>query len=143
MIGVNIGLKGAWKHVKIGSVELGIKRTDDPDLSQPNPEIEWSWEAEVVVHKTIGQKPISVCTIPDGLWYLALKFTTLKGTDGGINEQLKAIRDMDAGPRGVEDILFNEGKCMFLVKKLIRQPKGSKDYYHTVELNFVESNPGS
>jgi hypothetical protein len=131
-------------HVKIGEVELGIRNQEDPDSSQPNPiEIRWSQEMEIVIHKTVGQKPLTQCTIPVGLWLLQLKFNTLKGTDGDINETLTSIRDMDAGPRRVYDALFKDGKCMYLQKKEIIQPKGIKDYYHSVELSLIEANGGS
>ncbi len=135
-----ISLQDMAKHVKIGSVELGIRNASDPDLSQPNPEITWTQEFEIVIHKTVGQKPLTQCTIPNGIWNLALKFNTLKGTDGGISDVLVAIRDMLAGPHRVEDALFNEGKCMFIQKKTITQPKGTKDFYHTVELQLIEAN---
>ena len=79
-------------HVKIHGIELGVRDLDDPDTSQPNPlEIRYTQEFEIVVHKTVGQKPITQCTIPDGLWNIIIKFNVLKGTDGGLSETLKRI----------------------------------------------------
>jgi hypothetical protein len=138
-----VSLVDRAKHVKIHGIELGIRNYSDPDLSQPNPEMEWTQEFEIIVHKTVGQKPLTQCTIPDGLWNLVMKFETLKGTDGGISEVLQKVRDLDAGPGRVESALFNSGLCMYLQKKIIKQPKGSKDFFHTIELTFIEANSGS
>ena len=138
-----VSLVDRAKHVKIHGIELGIRDYSDPDLSQPNPEMEWTQEFEIIVHKTVGQKPLTQCTIPDGLWNLVMKFETLKGTDGGISEVLQKVRDLDAGPGRVECTLHNSGLCMYLQKKIIKQPKGSKDFFHTVELTFIEANSGS
>lgn len=116
---------------------------DDPDTSQPNPlEIRYTQEFEVVVHKTVGQKPITQCTIPDGLWNIIVKFNALKGSDGGLSEALKDIKGLTAGPRKFYSALFDSGLCTYILKKEIVQAKGAKDWYHTVELTLIESNGG-
>lgn len=139
-----VSMVDSAKHVKIHGIELGLRNADDPDASQPNPiEIRYTQEFEIAVHKTVGQKPLTQCTIPDGLWEVEVKFNTLKGPDGGISEVLTAIRDMKAGPGLVETALFNSGKCMYLKRKEIVQPKGSKDFYHNVTINLIEASAGS
>jgi hypothetical protein len=58
---------------------------------------------------------------------------------------LEKVRDLKAGPGLVIDSLMNSigGKCMYLVRKTITQRSGTKDWYHTVELEFLEANDGS
>lgn len=130
-------------HVKIHGIELGVRDLDDPDISQPNPlEIRYTQEFEVVIHKTVGQKPITQCTIPDGLWGVIIKFNVLKGTDGGLSEVLKKVRNLTAGPRKLYTALFDDGLCTYILKKEITQSKGAKDWYHTVELTLLEANSG-
>lgn len=130
-------------HVKIHGIELGVRDIADPDASKPNPiEIRYTQEFEVVVHKTVGQKPITQCTIPKGLWQITLKFNTLKGPDGELSETLKAIKQLDAGPGRLYTALFPEGLCTYIVRKEIVQPAGAKDYFHTVELTLLEANGG-
>jgi len=134
--------------VKIHGIELGNRDHENPDRGQPNPiEIRWTQEMEVVVHKTVGHKPLTQCTIPDGLWKCEIKFNTLaKDPDSAeISEVLEKVRDLKAGPGLVIDSLMNSigGKCMYLVRKTITQRAGTKDWYHTVELEFLEANDGS
>jgi hypothetical protein len=130
-------------HVKIHGIELGVRDMDDPDTSQPNPlEIRYTQEFEVVVHKTVGQKPITQCTIPDGLWNIIVKFNVLKGSDGGMSEALKDIKGLTAGPRKFYSALFDSGLCTYITKKEIVQAKGAKDWYHTCEITLLEANGG-
>jgi hypothetical protein len=130
-------------HVKVHDIELGIRDTTDPDAGQPNPiEIRYTQEFEVVVHKTVGQKPITQCTIPDGVWTVNMKFNVLKGANGEISEKLKAIKNAKAGPKKLYTALFPEGLCTYIVRKEITQPSGTDDYYHTVELTLLEANGG-
>lgn len=130
-------------HVEIHGIELGVRDLDDPDTSQPNPlEIRYTQEFEVVIHKTVGQKPITQCTIPDGLWGVIIKFRTLKGSDGGMSEVLKRVKNLKAGPKKLYTALFDDGLCTYILKKEITQIKGAKDWYHTVELTLVEANGG-
>jgi len=130
-------------HVEIHGIELGVRDLNDPDTSQPNPlEIRYTQEFEVVIHKTVGQKPITQCTIPDGLWNIIIKFNVLKGTDGGLSETLKSVRNLTAGPRKLYTALFDGGLCTYIVKKEIVQSKGAKDWYHTVKLTLIEANGG-
>jgi hypothetical protein len=65
-----VSIQDSAYHVKIGdSVELGIRDFTDPDTGRPNPgEIRYTQEFEIVIHKTVGQKPLTQCTIPVGLW---------------------------------------------------------------------------
>lgn len=127
-------------HVKIHGMELGVREPDDPDTSQPNPlEIRYTQEFEVVVHKTVGQKPITQCTIPDGLWGVIIKFSTLKGSDGGMSEVLKRVKNLKAGPKKLYTALFDDGLCTYIIKKEITQNKGLSDWYHTVELQLIEA----
>ena len=138
-----ISLADSAFHVKIHGIELGVRDMDDPDTSQPNPlEIRYSQEFEIVIHKTVGQKPLTQCTIPDGLWSILVKFNVLKGTDGGLSEVLKSVRDLTAGPRKFYSALFDTGICTYIQKKEIVQNKGAKDWYHTVELTLIEANGG-
>jgi hypothetical protein len=129
-------------HVKIGSIELNMLNPSDPDSSILNPnEIVWSQENKIVTHETPGQKPLTQCTIPDGLWECSIKWNALKGSDEtDISDTLVKIRDLDAGPRLVKSALFPGGKCMYLQAKSITQPQGRKDYYHLVTLKFIEAN---
>ena len=135
-------------HVEIHGIELGVRDLDDPDTSQPNPlEIRYTQEFEVVIHKTVGQKPITQCTIPDGLWNIMIKFNVLKGPDGGLSNVLTKIRDLPAGPKKFFSALFpgkgkSGGLCTYILKKEITQSKGAKDWYHTIELPLVEANGG-
>ena len=138
-----ISLADSAFHVKIHGIELGVRDMDDPDTSQPNPlEIRYSQEFEIIIHKTVGQKPLTQCTIPDGLWNILVKFNVLKGTDGGLSEALKSIRDLTAGPRKFYSALFDDGLCTYIQKKEIVQSKGAKDWYHTVEVTLIEANGG-
>ena len=139
-----ISLVDSAFHVKIHGIELGVRDMNDPDISQPNPlEIRYSQEMEIVVHKTVGRRPKTQCTIPDGLWTVLVKFVTLKGTDGHLSKVLTDIKDLNAGPGRVETALFGSpGVCMYLQKKEIVQTKGAKDWYHSVELSLIEANSG-
>jgi hypothetical protein len=130
-------------HVKIHGIELGVRDMDDPDTSKLNPiEIRYTQEFEVVVHKTVGQKPITQCTIPDGLWNIMIKFRALKGPDGGLSEVLTQIRDLPAGPKKLYTMLFDGGLCTYILKKEIIQTKGTDDWYHTGEITLIEANGG-
>jgi hypothetical protein len=130
-------------HVKVHGNELGIKDQNDPDIGQPNPtEIRYTQEMEIVIHKTVGQKPLTQCTIPEGLWEVVMKITFLKGSDGGLSQKLKNIRDLKAGPNKIYTALFDTGLCTYLRRKEIVQTKGTKDWYHTCELSFIEANGG-
>ena len=135
-------------HVEIHGIELGVRDLNDPDTSQPNPlEIRYTQEFEVVIHKTVGQKPITQCVVPDGLWNIIVKFNTLKGSNGGLSEVLTEIRDLSAGPKKFFSALFpgkdkSGGLCTYIVKKEITQVKGSKDWYHQVEITLLEANGG-
>jgi len=138
-----VSLQDSAYHVNIHGIELGIRDQDDPDASKPNPmEIRYTQEFEIVVHKTVGQKPLTQCTIPDGLWEVLIKFITLKGTDDGLSESLLAIKGLTAGPRKIYTALFPEGLCTYIRKKEIVQTKGSKDWYHTAEITLIEANGG-
>jgi hypothetical protein len=138
-----VSLQDSAYHVKIGEVELGIREISDPDTSKPNPlEIRYTQEMEIVVHKTVGQKPLTQCTIPDGLWEVLIKFNTLKGTDGDLSDTLTKIKGFTAGPRKLYTALFPEGLCSYIKKKEIIQTKGAKDYYHSIELSLIEANGG-
>lgn len=134
------------KKVRIGDVALGEINYANPDLGQPNPtSITWTQEFEIVVHKIVGQKPLTQCTIPVGLWNCRITFNTLALSleTHKISTVLKTVRDWNAGPRKIWDSLWNEGKCMYLQKKEISQKAGSKDWYHSVTLDFIESNDGT
>lgn len=136
-----ISLADSAFHVKIHGIELGIRDQEDPDTSRPNPlEIRYSQEFEIVIHKTVGQKPLTQCTIPDGLWNILVKFNVLKGSDNGLSENLKTIRALTAGPRKFYSALFDDGLCTYIQKKEIVQTKGAKDWYHSVELTLIEAN---
>jgi len=95
-------------------------------------------EFEIVVYKTVGQKPLTQCTIPEGLWEVIVKFNTLKGSDDDLSENLKTIKKFTAGPRKLYTALFPEGLCSYIKRKEIVQVKGTKDWYHTVELTLIE-----
>jgi hypothetical protein len=130
-------------HVKLHGIELGTREQGDPDTGQPNPlEIRYTQEFEIVVHKTVGQKPLTQCTIPDGLWNISVKYNSLKGTNGDLSEKLKSIRDLTAGPKKFYSALFPGGLCTYIQKKEIVQSKGADDWYHSVELTLIENNPG-
>lgn len=142
-IGTTISMRDSAFHVKVHGIELGTREPHEPDNSQPNPiEIKYTQNFEIVIHKTVGQKPLTQCTIPDGLWEVLIKFNTLRGADGDLSEALKTIRDLTAGPRKLYTALFPEGLCTYIQKKEITQSKGSEDYYHTVELTLIEANGG-
>ena len=124
-----VSLQDSAYHVKIGDqeIELGVRDTNDPDTSRPNPiEIRYTQEFKIVIHETVGQKPLTQCTIPDGLWEVMIKFVTLKGTDGGLSETLTKIKGFTAGPRKLYTALFPEGLCSYIRKKEIVQTKGAK-----------------
>ncbi len=138
-----ISLVDSAFHVKIHGIELGVRDMNDPDISQPNPlEIRYSQEFEIVIHKTVGQKPLTQCTIPDGLWSILVKYNSLKGTDGDISDNLKSIKGLLAGPKKFYSALFPEGLCTYVQKKEIVQTKGAKDWYHSVEISLLEANSG-
>ena len=139
-----VSIQDSAYHVKIGdSVELGIRDFTDPDTGRPNPgEIRYTQEFEIVIHKIVGQKPLTQCTIPVGLWETIIKFVSLKGTDGDLQENLKTIRDMSAGPRKIYTALFPGGLCSYIKRKEITQQAGSDDWYHSCELQFIEANGG-
>jgi len=139
-----VSLADSAFHVKMHDIELGVRNIDDPDTSQPNPlEIRYFQEFEIVVHKTVGQKPLTHCVIPDGLWNIIVKFNVLKGTDGGLSEVLKSIRNLKAGPNKFYSALFDDGLCTYIQRKEIVQTKGAKDWYHSVELTLIEANGGT
>lgn len=124
-------------------LKLGVREPHNPDTGQPNPtEIRYTQEFEIVVHKTVGQKPVTQCTIPDGLWNITMKFNTLKGTDGGLSNVLTDLKEFRAGPRKLFTALFPEGICTYIQKKEIVQTKGADDWHHTTEVSFVEANSG-
>lgn len=128
-------------HVKLHGIELGISNISDPDASQPNPqEIRYTQEFKIVIHETPGQKPITQCTIPEGLWKVSLKFNVLKGANNTLSSVLTSIRDLTAGPRKIYTALFPEGLCTYIERKEIVQTKGADDWYHTVEVSLVEAN---
>ena len=135
-------------HVEIHGIGLGVRDMDDPDTSRPNPiEIRYTQEFEVVVHKTVGTKPLTQCLCPDGLWNIIVKFNTLKGSNDGLSEALTKIRDLSAGPKKFFSALFpgkdkSGGLCTYILKKEITQVKGSKDWYHQVEITLLEANGG-
>jgi hypothetical protein len=130
-------------HVEIHGIELGVRDMDDPDTSRPNPiEIRYTQEFEVVVHKTVGTKPLTQCLCPDGLWNIIVKFNTLKGSNDGLSEVLTKIRDLPAGPRKLYTALFDGGLCTYILKKEITQVKGSSDWYHSCEITLIEANGG-
>jgi hypothetical protein len=117
-------------HVKIGNaeIELGIRDSADPNASRPNPmEIRDKREMVIIIHKTVGQKPLTNCTIPEGLWEVMIKFLTLKGTDGDMSENLKKIKGFTADPRELFTALFPEGLCSYIKRKEIVQTRGVKD----------------
>lgn len=139
-----VSIQDSAFHVKIGdSIELGVRDFTDPDTSKPNPEeIRYTQEFEIIVHKTVGQKPLTQCTIPIGLWEVMLKFNSLKGTDGDIAENLKAVKGLSSGPRKLYTALFPDGLCSYIKRKEIIQVKGSADWYHSCEISFIEANGG-
>lgn len=128
-------------HVKLHGIELGIRDLSDPDISKANPtEIRYSQEFKIVIHETPGQKPITQCTIPDGIWKITVKLTGLKGSDGDLSTVLTGIRDLTAGPRKLYTALFPEGLCTYIERKEIVQSKGADDWFHTIEVSLVEAN---
>lgn len=130
-------------QVTIHGITLGVREWGDPDLGQPNPiEIRYTQEFEIVVHKTVGQKPLTQCTIPDGLWNILVKIPFLKGTDNDLSENLKSLRDLKAGPKKFLSALFPDGLCTYIQKKEIVQAKGAADWYHTAEVTLIEANGG-
>lgn len=130
-------------HVVIHGIELGVREMNDPDASQPNPlEIRYSQEFEIVIHKTVGFKPKTQCTIPEGLWSILVKYNSLKGTDDDLSKNLEKIRDLPAGPQLFLSALFPGGLCTYIQKKEIVQTKGAKDWYHSVEITLLENNSG-
>jgi hypothetical protein len=131
-------------HVIIHDVELGVRNLNDPDAGQPNPlEIRYTQEFEIVVHKTVGQKPLTQCTIPDGLWNIIVKLNTLRGaTSADLSQKLTDIRDLTAGPKKIYTALFPDGLCTYIQRKEITQSKGADDWYHTVEIGLIEANGG-
>ena len=140
-----VSLQDSAYHVKIGDsdIELGVRDNNYPATSRPNPiEIRYMQEFEIIVHKTVGQKPLTQCTIPEGLWEVIVKFNTLKGSDDDLSENLKTIKKFTAGPRKLYTALFPEGLCSYIKRKDIVQVKGTKDWYHTVELTLIEANGG-
>jgi len=129
--------------VKIGSIQLGVRDWGDPDASKPNPVyIEFTRENVVVEHKTPGQTPLTELTIPLGLRKLLLRFNCLKGPDGDISENLRIVSNMPAGPYLVKEVLY-KGVCMYYINMRIVQTDKTDDWYHTVELSFIEANDGS
>lgn len=135
-------------QVRIGEIiTLGVPNWADPDASQPNPvNIEWTRENVVVEHKIPGQRPLTECTIPLGLRKLTLKFNCLKGPDGGISENLKTVSTMPAGPYRIVEALYGHsidgGVCMYYISMRIVQTDKTDDWYHTVEMTFLENNDG-
>lgn len=124
-------------HVKIGSIELGVRRDDDPDTSKPNPSlIEWTQEPEIAIQKVTGGRPVTILTEPIGLWYCTMEFNTLNNKP----EVLQVLLDMHAGPRRIVD--YDHDVCMLLKKKKFVQRKGTDDWYRSLTLEFVENNPG-
>ena len=138
-----ISLVDSAFHVQIHGIELGVRDMNDPDISQPNPlEIRYSQEFEIVVHKTVGQKPLTQCTIPDGLWNILVKYNSLKGPDDDLSENLEKIRGLPAGPKKFYSALFPKGLCTYIQKKEIVQTKGAKDWYHSCGIALIEANGG-
>ncbi len=124
-------------HVRIGSIELGMRQEDDPDTSRPNPSlIEWTQEFDIAEQHTTGSKPVTILTGPDPLWRCTMEFNTLNNKP----EVLTPILDMDAGPRRIVD--YDHDHCMLLKKKKFVQRKGTDDWYRSLILEFVENNPG-
>mgnify|MGYP007037350303 CR=1 FL=1 len=134
--------------VEIHGVKLGVRDIDDPDTSQPNPiEIRYTQEFEIITHKTVGQKPLTQCTIPDGLWNIAIKFNVLKGSgdksaDADISKTLSDIKALKAGPGLLKTALFKEGLCTYITRKEIVQSEGADDWLHSVTLELIEANSG-
>ena len=138
---VTVNMADTAYHVKLHGIELGVRDLDDPDTSQPNPlEIRYTQEFEIVIHKTVGQKPLTQCTIPEGLWKILVKYNSLKGTDSGLSDLLKQIRDLTAGPKKFYSALFDTGICTYIERKEITQTKGADDWYHTIEVSLIEAN---
>jgi hypothetical protein len=71
-----------------------------------------------------------------------MKFNTLKGTDDGLSKVLTDVKGLQAGPRKLYTALFPEGLCTYITKKEIVQNKSAKDWYHSVELTFLEARGG-
>jgi len=142
MVTVNMADKAL--HVWLHGIELGVRELDEPDTSQPNPlEIRYIQEFEIVVHKTVGQKPLTQCTIPEGLWKILVKYNSLKGTDGDLAQKLIDLKNLPAGPKKFISALFpNPGICTYIERKEITQVKGTDDWYHTVEVSLIEANGG-
>lgn len=140
----NISLADKAFQVEIHGLKLGERELEgDPDTSRKNPdEIRYTQEFEIVIHKTVGQKPLTQCTIPDGLWNILVKLTFLKGTDGGLQENLKALVGLPAGPKKFFSALFPSGICTYIQRKEIVQTKGTDDWYHTAEITLIEANGG-
>lgn len=134
--------------VEIHGVKLGVRDIDDPDTSQPNPiEIRYTQEFEIITHKTVGQKPLTQCTIPDGLWNITIKFNVLKGSgdksaDADISKTLSDIKALKAGPGLLKTALFKEGLCTYITRKEIVQSEGADDWLHSVTLELIEANSG-
>lgn len=129
--------KMAEQPVRIGQIELGVRRDGDPDTSKPNPSsIEWYQDFKVAIKETTGSKPKTIVTCPEALWYLDITFNSLDNRD----EVLDRIIKMNAGPYTVRDA--TNDLCMILQKKKIKQIKGTPDWYRTITLTFVQNNPG-
>lgn len=131
-----ISVKDSWRKVKIGpNVELGVRREDDLDTSKPNPlSITWTQENVIVVHKRIGMKPLTQCTIPEGLWYCDMELDALDNE----MEVLDPIRKMKAGPWMIKTSFMD--LCMFIESKAVTQKAGTKDWLQNLKLKFIEAN---
>lgn len=132
-----IDAKDGYKKVKIGSIELGERRDDAPDTSKPNPtSIEWTQEFVIAEKAVVGEKPVTILTVPETIWKCTMEFSTLDNRP----EVLQPVIELNGGPYWVEDYLLQ--KCMLLKKKGIKRKKGTKDWYNVVVLEFWENNPG-
>jgi len=113
-LSATVSLQDSAYHVKIGDqeIELGVRDSNDPDTSRPNPiEIRYTQEFKIVIHETVGQKPLTQCTIPDGLWEIMIKFVTLKGTDGGLSETLTRIKGFRLAPGSFIQLYSRKGSA--------------------------------
>jgi hypothetical protein len=138
-----ISERGDALKVEIGPLKLGGDRIFgspeglgmngiNPDDGQPNPQsISWH-RANVVPEKpVVGDKPMTQCTIPNGLWYLTIKFNTLT------HPILQQVESMDAGPYLVKT--FFKKCCMFLIDLRVDQGYGAKDPKQQVTMQLMEA----
>lgn len=119
--------------LKLGSdLKLGTQVATNPDDSQPNPQsISWHRANEVPEKPVMGDKPMTQCTIPNGLWYLTVKFNTLT------HSVLQQVESMDAGPYVVKT--FFKKCCMYLIDVKVDQGYGAKDPKQQVTMQLKEA----